>query len=152
MKVVVQRVKSAKVTVEGAITGQIDKGLLLLAGVCQADTPEILDWVCNKIAGLRIFSDENQKMNLSVQDVGGSILVVSNFTVCGNAAKGFRPSFTNAAAPEFAEKMYEKMIAKFREMNIKTEAGIFGAMMDVELINDGPVTVIIEKKGADTQE
>ncbi|MBE2187951.1 MAG: D-tyrosyl-tRNA(Tyr) deacylase, partial [Candidatus Kapabacteria bacterium] len=104
------------------------------------------------IAGLRIFSDENQKMHLSVQDVGGAILVVSNFTVCGNAAKGFRPSFTNAAAPELAENMYEEIILKFREMGIKTESGIFGAMMDVELVNDGPVTVIIEKKGAATQE
>jgi D-tyrosyl-tRNA(Tyr) deacylase len=148
MKVVVQRVKSAKVTVDGSVVGQIDKGILLLAGICQSDTNNILNWVCNKIAGLRIFSDENQKMNLSVQDLGASILVVSNFTVCGDSSKGFRPSYTNAAAPELAEIMYEDMIAKFREMGIKTESGIFGEMMDVELVNDGPVTVIIEKTGA----
>lgn len=146
MKVVLQRVKSANVIVDSVITGEIGHGILILAGICNSDTTETLDWMCNKIAGLRIFSDINKKMNLSVQDVGGAILVISNFTVCGNTSKGFRPSYTDAANPEIAKILYDGMIERFRNMGIRTEAGIFGAMMDVELINDGPVTVIIEKK------
>lgn len=146
MKVVVQRVKSASVTVGNEIIGAINKGLLLLVGVHQDDTEEQLKWMCEKILKLRIFEDEEDKMNLSVSDVEGEILVVSQFTLYGNAKKGTRPSFIEAARPEKAEPMYEEMIQYFKdhsELDIQT--GKFGAMMDVELINDGPVTLILEK-------
>ena len=146
MKVVVQRVKSASVTVGNEITGAIETGLLLLVGIHQDDTEEQLKWMCDKILKLRIFEDEDEKMNLSVSDVEGGILVVSQFTLYGNAKKGTRPSFIEAAKPDKAEPMYEDMIQYFKdnsELNIQT--GKFGAMMDVELINDGPVTLILEK-------
>lgn len=149
MKAVVQRVKSANVSIDGQIVGKISQGLLVLLGVCQNDNDEVLDWMSNKIAGLRIFSDKDRKMNLSVIDVKGQILIISNFTVCGDARKGFRPSFTNAATPEHGELYYERMISRFIDMGIHTESGRFGAMMDVELINDGPVTIIVEKNGAE---
>lgn len=146
MKVVVQRVQSASVTVENEIIGSIKNGLLLLVGVHQKDTNEHLKWMCEKILKLRIFEDEKEKMNLSVSDVQGGILVVSQFTLYGNAKKGTRPSFIEAARPEKAEPMYEDMIQYFRDhsdLNIQT--GKFGAMMNVALINDGPVTLILEK-------
>lgn len=146
MKVVVQRVKSASVKVGNQICGVIDKGLLLLVGIHQDDTEEQMKWMCEKILKLRIFEDEDDKMNLSVTDVGGSILVVSQFTLYGDARKGTRPSYIEAARPEKAEPMYEDMIRYFKEhseLNIQT--GRFGAMMDVKLINDGPVTLILEK-------
>ncbi|MFV1884058.1 MAG: D-aminoacyl-tRNA deacylase [Balneola sp.] len=146
MKVVVQRVSSASVTVGNEITGVIDKGLLLLVGIHQNDTEDQLKWMCEKILKLRIFEDEEQKMNLSVSDVKGGILVVSQFTLYGDAKKGTRPSYIEAARPEKAEPMYEEMIQYFRkhsELDIQT--GKFGAMMDVKLVNDGPVTLILEK-------
>jgi D-tyrosyl-tRNA(Tyr) deacylase len=146
MKVVIQRVKSASVTVGNEITGAIEEGLLLLVGIHQDDTKEQLEWMCEKILKLRIFEDEDEKMNLSVSDVGGGLLVVSQFTLYGNAKKGTRPSFIEAAKPDKAEPMYEEMISYFNgnsELNIQT--GKFGAMMEVELVNDGPVTLILEK-------
>ncbi|MEX0646991.1 MAG: D-aminoacyl-tRNA deacylase [Balneolaceae bacterium] len=146
MRIVIQRVKRASVTVEGTVSGQIDKGLLLLAGIHQTDTKEKIDWCCRKISKLRIFEDDNGKMNLSVRDKKGGLLVVSQFTLYGNAKKGTRPSFIEAAPPEIAEPLYDYMIEKLKDMNdLWVESGEFGAMMDVELINDGPVTLILEK-------
>lgn len=146
MKAVIQRVKSSSVIVDNEITGAIDQGLLVLLGIHQDDTDEQLEWMCSKIAKLRIFEDEEGKMNLSVQDVGGGILVVSQFTLYANADKGTRPSFIEAARPEKAEPMYEDMIKWFKthtDLNIQT--GEFGAMMNVKLENNGPVTIILEK-------
>jgi len=146
MKVVVQRVKSASVTIGNEITGAIEEGLLLLVGIHQDDTEEQLKWMCDKILKLRIFEDEDEKMNLSVTDVEGGILVVSQFTLYGNAKKGTRPSFIEAAKPDIAEPMYEDMISYFIEYSeLDIQTGKFGAMMDVELVNDGPVTLIMEK-------
>jgi D-tyrosyl-tRNA(Tyr) deacylase len=146
MRVVVQRVKSASVTVGNEITGAIEQGLLLLVGIHQDDETEQLDWMCEKILKLRIFEDEDGKMNRSVSDIGGDILVVSQFTLYGDAKKGTRPSFIEAAKPDKAEPMYEEMINYFREYtDLEIQTGKFGAMMEVELINDGPVTLILEK-------
>ncbi|MFY0683134.1 MAG: D-tyrosyl-tRNA(Tyr) deacylase [Balneola sp.] len=146
MRVVVQRVKSASVSAGKEITGVIDKGLLLLVGIHGDDTKDQLTWMCEKILKLRIFEDEDEKMNLSVKDVEGGILVVSQFTLYGNANKGTRPSFIEAARPEKAEPMYEEMIEYFKEhSDLSIQTGKFGAMMDVELVNDGPVTLILEK-------
>ncbi|XWN36771.1 MAG: D-aminoacyl-tRNA deacylase [Balneola sp.] len=146
MKVVIQRVKSASVTVGNEITGAIEGGLLLLVGIHQDDTKEQLEWMSEKILKLRIFEDEDEKMNLSVSDVNGGLLVVSQFTLYGNARKGTRPSFIEAAKPDKAEPMYKDMIRYFKEQSdLNIQTGKFGAMMDVELINDGPVTLILEK-------
>lgn len=146
MKIVIQRVKRASVTVNGSISGQIDHGLLLLVGIHETDTREQIDWCCRKISKLRIFEDEEGKMNLSVRDKKGGILVVSQFTLYGNAKKGTRPSFVEAAKPDVAEPLYDYMIEKLKKINdLPVESGEFGAMMDVELVNDGPVTLILEK-------
>lgn len=145
MKVVIQRVSSAEVAIEGKMEGKISQGLLVFVGFTNDDNIEKVQWICNKISGLRIFSDEQGKMNLSVKDIGGSILLISNFTLYGDANKGFRPNFTAAAKPETAIPLYIFMIDELRQSGIKTETGIFGAMMDVRLVNDGPVTIIIEK-------
>jgi D-tyrosyl-tRNA(Tyr) deacylase len=145
MRVIIQRVSRAKVTIDNKINGEIEKGLMILVGFKNDDTESQLDWMCNKIAGLRIFSDAEGKMNLSVKDVNGAILLISNFTLYGDAQKGFRPSFSEAARPEIAILLYEKMIEKLKKYKINVENGIFGTMMDVELINDGPVTISIEK-------
>jgi len=146
MKVVVQRVKSASVKVGNEITGAIDQGFLLLIGIHQDDTKEQMKWMCDKILKLRIFEDDEEKMNLSVSDVEGGILVVSQFTLYGDARKGTRPSFIEAARPEKAEPMYEEMIEYFKEHSeLDIQTGKFGAMMDVELVNDGPVTLVLEK-------
>lgn len=147
MKIVVQRVKNASVTVNGEISGKIGYGLLLLVGIHVNDTEEQLDWCCNKIMKLRIFNDQNGLMNRSVQDTGGEILVVSQFTIYGDTRKGTRPGFTDAAPPDVAKPLYERMIEIFRERTeLNIESGIFGAMMEVELVNDGPVTLIITKE------
>jgi D-tyrosyl-tRNA(Tyr) deacylase len=146
MKVVVQRVKEASVTVGNEITGVIENGLLLLVGIHEDDTNDQLTWMCDKIMKLRIFEDEDGKMNRSVSDVKGGILVVSQFTLYGDAKKGTRPSFITAARPEKAEPMYNQMIEYFKSNSTLTiQGGKFGAMMDVHLINDGPVTLILEK-------
>lgn len=145
MKVVIQRVSQASVEIEGRINGEIGVGLMILVGYSKDDTTEIIDWMCHKIAGLRIFTDDEGKLNNSLQDVDGSILLISNFTLYGDANKGFRPSYSNAAPPDIAIPLYNYTIDKFKKMNINIQTGIFGAMMNVKLINDGPVTIILEK-------
>jgi len=146
MKIVVQRVKRASVTVDGSVTGKINNGLLLLIGIHETDSKEEIDWCCRKISKLRIFEDDDGKMNRSVQDVEGGILAVSQFTLYGNTRKGTRPSFIEAAKPDVAEPLYDYMVERFKKItNLNVQEGKFGAMMDVELINDGPVTIIVEK-------
>ncbi|MEH7178880.1 D-aminoacyl-tRNA deacylase [Neobacillus vireti] len=147
MRVVVQRSKNAKVTVNGEITGEISKGLVLLVGVTHDDKEEDAAFLADKVANLRIFEDEAGKMNLSLLEVGGEILSVSQFTLYGDCRKGRRPNFMEAARPEQANQLYEVFNSLLREKGIKVETGIFGAMMDVELINDGPVTLIVDSKG-----
>ncbi|MBT2727112.1 D-tyrosyl-tRNA(Tyr) deacylase [Bacillus sp. ISL-75] len=146
MRVVVQRSKGASVTVGGEVTGQITKGLVLLVGITHADKEEDAIYLADKIANLRIFEDADEKMNLSLLDVGGEILSVSQFTLYGDCRKGRRPNFMDAARPDQAVQLYELLNSLLREKGIRVETGIFGAMMDVELINDGPVTLILESK------
>ena len=145
MKLVVQRVKNAKVEVEGKIVGKIDKGYLVLLGVTHNDTKEIADYLVKKLCNLRVFEDENGKMNLNIQQVEGELLIVSQFTLYGDCTEGNRPSFTNAAKPDLANELYEYFCSKCAENDINVEKGIFGADMKVNLLNDGPVTIIIEK-------
>ncbi|NHM30439.1 D-aminoacyl-tRNA deacylase [Neobacillus terrae] len=146
MKVVVQRSKKASVTVEGEITGQIEKGLVLLVGVTHADGEEDASFLADKIANLRIFEDESGKMNYSLLEAGGDILSISQFTLYGDCRKGRRPNFMNAARPEVAEGLYESFNERLREKGLNVQTGRFGAMMDVSLINDGPVTLIVDSK------
>lgn len=146
MRVVVQRSKNAKVTVGGEVTGEISSGLVLLVGVTHDDSETDAAFLADKIANLRIFEDEEGKMNLSLLDVGGEILSVSQFTLYGDCRKGRRPSFIEAARPEQANLLYESFNGLLRDKGITVETGRFGAMMDVELINDGPVTLIIDSK------
>lgn len=145
MRAVIQRVSRAKVDIEGKTVGAIDAGLLVLLGITHTDNSAGIKWMCNKIANLRVFPDDEGKMNKSVLDIGGGLLVISNFTVYGDTRKGFRPNFMNAAPPEIAIPIYNEMI-DFLKNNypIKIESGVFGAMMDIELVNDGPVTVVID--------
>lgn len=144
MRVVVQRSKEASVSVEGEIVGAIDRGLVLLVGVTHEDALEDVHWMADKLAGLRIFEDDAGKMNHSVLDVGGSILSVSQFTLYGDCRKGRRPNFMAAARPEQAEPLYDAFNEALRGLGLKVETGRFGAMMDVTLCNDGPVTLILE--------
>jgi len=144
MRAVVQRVSSSKVTVDGELTGEINKGLLVLLGVTHDDTSKDVDYIIDKVLNLRIFEDENEKMNLSLKDVEGELLVVSQFTLYGDCRKGRRPSFSNAARPEVATKLYEEFIDKARKEGIVTQTGMFGAHMMVDLTNDGPVTILLE--------
>lgn len=146
MKVVVQRSKAAQVTVDGTLVGKINKGYVLLVGITHEDKEEDAEYLAEKIAHLRIFEDENEKMNLSLLDVCGEILSVSQFTLYGDCRKGRRPNFMEAAKPEYAEKIYEQFNSFLRAKGIKVETGKFGAMMDVQLTNDGPVTLIVESK------
>jgi len=146
MRAVVQRVKSANVKIEDNIIGSIEQGILLLLGVEESDEEKDLDYMCEKVPNLRIFEDENGKMNKSLLDVEGSILVISQFTLLGDARKGRRPSFILAAQPDKAIPMYEKYIANMKGKGIYTQAGEFGADMKVELINDGPVTILLDSK------
>jgi len=146
MRAVVQRVSEASVTVDGNITGTIGKGLLLLLAVHRDDTDEQLRWISEKLRKLRIFEDEEGKMNRSVEDVDGGMLIVSQFTLYGELKKGTRPSFTASAGPEKAEQMYDRMVALLEEaMPGKIQTGIFAAKMEVSLVNDGPVTIIVER-------
>ena len=147
MRVLLQRVSRAEVRVHGRVTGQIGAGLLLLVGLTHTDTADQLVWMADKIVGLRIFSDAEGKMNLSVADTGGAVLVVSQFTLYGDAAKGRRPSFIDAARPELAMPLYEQFISLLRDRGLTVATGEFGAMMDVELVNDGPVTLWLERSG-----
>ncbi|QTH44045.1 D-tyrosyl-tRNA(Tyr) deacylase [Cohnella sp. LGH] len=146
MKVVLQRVSEAKVTVENEVVGAIGKGLMLLVGVGQEDTEQDLIWMADKLAGLRIFEDDGGKMNLSIEDVGGDVLSVSQFTLYGDCRKGRRPNFMGAARPELAEALYDKFNGLLRARGLRVETGRFGAMMDVSLVNDGPVTLILESR------
>lgn len=144
MRIVVQRCKQAKVSVEGSVTGSIEQGLMLLVGITHEDTEKEASYLAEKVAGLRIFEDDQGKMNLSVQDIGGDILSVSQFTLYGDCSKGKRPSFISAARPETAEPLYERFNEMLREKGLTVETGKFGADMDVELTNWGPVTLILE--------
>ena len=144
MKAVIQRVANASVTVDGEITGRIEKGFLVLLGVGEGDTKAEADRFVKKLVNLRIFSDENGKINLSLQDVGGSLLVVSQFTLYADCRHGNRPSFTTAAKPQLAEELYEYFMEKCRETIPVVEHGVFGAHMDVQLLNDGPFTILLE--------
>ncbi len=146
MRAVVQRISEASVTVDGNITGTIGKGLLVLLAVHRDDTDEQLRWMTEKLRKLRIFEDEEGKMNRSVEDVDGGMLIVSQFTLYGELKKGTRPSFTASAGPEKAEQMYDRMVALLEEaMPGKIQTGIFAAKMEVSLVNDGPVTIIVER-------
>ena len=145
MKALIQRVKSASVSINQELYSKIDKGILIFLGVEKDDTETQADWLANKISKLRIFEDENEKMNLSVEDINGEILIVSQFTLAGDCKKGTRPSFDNAKNPEDANKLYEYFTSKMQETGLMVKTGVFRAMMDIELINDGPVTFLIEK-------
>jgi D-tyrosyl-tRNA(Tyr) deacylase len=144
MRAVVQRVDKAKVTVDGKIVGEISRGLMVLVGVVEGDTEKDVQYLADKVTGLRIFEDEAEKMNLSVKDIGGEILSVSQFTLYGDCRKGKRPSFDKAAKPETAIVLYEKFNELCRQQNIKVETGVFGAHMLVELANNGPVTILLD--------
>ena len=147
MRAVLQRVTQASCTVEGKITGEINNGFLVLLGIEDADTPEDLDWLAQKIANMRVFEDENGLMNKALSDVDGSILLISQFTLFASTKKGNRPGFIRAARPDKAIPMYEEMISQLSALiNKKVECGIFGADMKVSLINDGPVTITIDTK------
>ncbi|HEV7991034.1 MAG TPA: D-aminoacyl-tRNA deacylase [Gemmatimonadaceae bacterium] len=145
MRVLLQRVSRAEVRVGDRVTGRIDRGYLLLVGFTHADTDASLVWMADKVVGLRLFADADDKMNLALADVMGSLLVVSQFTLYGDAVKGRRPSFIDAARPEVAIPLYERFVALLREREVRVETGEFGAMMDVELVNDGPVTLWLER-------
>lgn len=147
MKTVIQRVSSASVTIDSKIVADIQRGLLVLVGIEDADTQEDIDWLCQKIANLRIFGDENDVMNLSVKDSNGDIIVVSQFTLQALTKKGNRPSYIKAAKPEVAIPLYEQFVAQLEiELGKKVQTGIFGADMKVALVNDGPVTILIDSK------
>lgn len=145
MRVVLQRVSRAEVRIDGNVAGRIERGFCLLVGFTHGDTPDAVRWMADKVAGLRLFSDADGKMNLALGDVGGGVLVVSQFTLYGNAEKGRRPSFIDAARPEEAIPLYEQFLAELRERGLEVASGEFGAMMEVDLINDGPVTLLLEK-------
>ena len=146
MRAVVQRVTRAKVTVADEVTGEIEKGLVVFLGVARDDTQADVEYLASKIAALRIFDDADDKMNLSVREVNGGLLVVSQFTLYGDVRRGLRPSWIEAAAPELAEPLYERFIAESRKIVDKVESGRFGAMMLVELVNDGPVTILLDSR------
>ena len=144
MRAVVTRVQNASVTVDGNVTGQIGKGFLILLGITHDDTPALCRKLAEKVLGLRIFTDENDKMNNGLADVGGEVLVVSQFTLYGDCSHGRRPSFTNAAPPTLAIPLYEQFLEECRRLGFEPQHGIFGAHMEVASINDGPVTMIVD--------
>ena len=146
MKLIVQRVKEAEVKVDSKIAGKIGKGFLVLLGVKTTDTKVEADYLIKKLCGLRVFEDENGKMNLALKDIGGELLIVSQFTLYGDCTNGYRPSFTDAARPDVAEPLYEYFCEQCQNNGIHVERGIFGADMKVSLLNDGPVTILIEKE------
>ncbi len=144
MKFVIQRVNHASCTVNNKITGEIGQGFLVFIGICDSDTKAIADKMIQKLLNLRIFKDENDKVNLSLKDISGSLLLISQFTLYADCRKGNRPSFVNAGKPDFANEMYEYIIASCREQNQVVETGIFGADMKIELLNDGPFTIVLD--------
>ena len=146
MRVVVQRVSRASVKVDGKVVGKIASGLLVLVGAAEGDTHEDAAYLAQKVAGLRIFSDTDDKMNLNVGQVNGGILAVSQFTLLGDCRKGRRPSFVHAEEPTRANELYESYVSKTRELGIPCETGVFRAIMEVELVNDGPVTLLIDSR------
>jgi D-aminoacyl-tRNA deacylase len=148
MRAVVQRVRQARVTVDGAVTGEIGLGLLVLLGVGRDDTESAAEYLANKLVALRVFDDQNGKINLAVGEVGGAVLAVSQFTLYGSLVKGNRPSFDAAAPPDRARQLYEYFVARIRAAGLRCETGKFQAMMQVELINDGPVTILLDSSKA----
>lgn len=147
MKVVIQRVKNAAVEVENEKAGIIEKGLLVLAGIHERDSRDDVEWICNKILKMRIFDDEEGKMNLSVQDIGGEVLIISQFTLYGDASKGNRPSYIEAAGAKKAENLYNHMVGYMKKKGeVPIEEGVFGAYMNVSLVNDGPVTIVLRSE------
>lgn len=146
MRAVVQRVKRAGVTVEGSVVGEIEKGVLVLLGVGKDDNEKDAEYLAEKVVNLRIFDDEGGKMNLSLPDIGGSMLVVSQFTLYGDCRKGRRPGYDSAAAPDIAQRLYHFFVERCRSYGVSVETGKFQAMMQVELLNDGPVTLLIDSK------
>jgi D-aminoacyl-tRNA deacylase len=145
MRVVVQRVSRASVTIEGEVTGSIEQGLLLLVAIKGDESEQDLAWMANRCVGLRIFQDDREKMNLSLDETGGGILAISQFTLYGDCRKGRRPSFIGAGDPAVSEKLFHRFLDMLRETGVSVSTGRFGAMMQVELVNDGPVTLIIDK-------
>ncbi len=145
MRIVLQRVSKASVTIDGRVAGAIERGFCILVGFTHQDTAVQVDWMADKVAGLRLFTDAEDKMNLGLEEVGGALLVVSQFTLYGDAQKGRRPSFIDAARPEVAIPLYERFVAQLRGKGLRVETGEFGAMMQVEIHNDGPVTLILDK-------
>jgi D-aminoacyl-tRNA deacylase len=145
MRVVLQRVSRASVSIDGRTSGAIARGFCLLVGLTHTDTVETVDWMAEKVAGLRLFSDADGKMNLGLEEVGGGVLVISQFTLYGDAAKGRRPSFIDAARPETAIPLYERFVSALRTLGLEVATGEFGADMQVEIHNDGPVTLILER-------
>jgi len=146
VRIVLQRVSRAEVRVDAQVVGRIGRGHMLLVGFRASDGPTELEWMADKVLGLRVFADSDGKMNLSLQEVGGELLVVSQFTLYGDTSKGRRPSFVDAAPPAEAERLYDDFVALLRARSgTKVETGVFGAMMDVELVNDGPVTLVLER-------
>jgi len=146
MRAVVQRVSKAQVNIEGDISGKIGEGLVVFLGICSQDSETDINWLADKIVHLRIFNDKNSKMNLSLTDIGGEMLIISQFTLYGDCRKGRRPGFSTAAPPDLAKPLYEHFIEKVKQMGIKTATGIFQAEMQVALINDGPVTLMLDSK------
>ena len=146
MRAVVQRVSSSKVTVDEEVVGNINNGLLVLLGVTHDDTSKDVDYMVDKVTNLRIFEDENDKMNLSLKDINGEVLAVSQFTLYGDCRRGRRPSFSDAARPEVANPLYEEFVKKISDLGINVSTGKFGAHMMVDLINDGPVTILLESR------
>ncbi len=145
MRLLVQRVQNANVKVENKVVGEIGKGFLVLCGITHSDTKQQADYLAKKVCNLRIFEDENEKLNLSLKEVNGELLIVSQFTLYGECGSGNRPSFSAAAKPEQANELYEYFMKKCREQKVKVEKGIFGADMKISLLNDGPVTLMLEK-------
>jgi len=145
MKLVIQRVKSANVTVSGEVVSEINRGFMILIGVSENDNEQVIEWLAKKCSELRIFPDENDLMNLSIKDVGGEVLLISQFTLYANCHKGRRPSFVEAAKPQKAEKLYLAFAKALQQKGVKAKLGRFGEDMKVALINDGPVTIILEK-------
>ncbi|HET7551291.1 MAG TPA: D-aminoacyl-tRNA deacylase [Gemmatimonadaceae bacterium] len=145
MRLLLQRVSRAEVRIEGQVVGRVQRGFCLLVGFTHGDGAEQVEWMAEKVIGLRLFGDEEGKMNLSLEDVGGELLVVSQFTLYGDARKGRRPSFIDAARPDEAEGLYEMFVERLRARGVRVDTGEFGAMMEVDLVNDGPVTLWLER-------